>query len=117
MKTTGITLLLDLYDCKSPLNNDPVLEQVFSSALEFGGFQPIDHFTHKFYPQGTTHIFVMKQSHATIHAWHETGFVAVDVFSTGVPEAVRPALEIIRGYLTQKLIAQTVKAQLIERGN
>lgn len=116
MQTTGVSLLLDLYDCKSPLNNDAVLEQVFTSALQFGGFDPVDHLSHQFPHQGTTHLFILRQSHATIHTWPESNFVSVDVYSCGSPESVRPALEIVRGYLTQKLIARTVKAQLIDRG-
>ena len=116
MPTSGVSLLLDLYDCKSPLNNDAVLEQLFSSALQFGGLEPLEHLTQKFAPYGTTHIFILKQAHATIHTWAQNGYVAVDVYATGDPAAIRPALEIIRGYLTQKLIARTAKAQLIERG-
>ncbi len=116
MPTTGVSLLLDLYDCKSPLTNDAVLEQVFTSAFQFAGLEPVDHLTQKFPPYGTTHIFTLKQAHATVHTWTDNGFVAVDVYSTGAPESVRPVLEIIRGYLTQKLIARTAKAQLVERG-
>ena len=116
MATTGISLLLDLYDCKSPLNNDAVLDQVFTSALQFGGLEPIDHTTQKFPPYGSTHIFTLKQAHATIHTWVQNGYVAVDVYAAGDPATIRPALSIIRGYLTQKLIARTTKEQLIERG-
>jgi S-adenosylmethionine decarboxylase proenzyme len=117
MQTTGISLLLDLYDCQSlALSNDAVLEELVVSALQFGGFEAVDHLSHKFPNQGTTHIFILQQSHATLHTWPESNFVSVDVYSCGAPAAVRPALEIIRGYLTQKLIARTVKAQFIERG-
>ncbi|MBI5035462.1 MAG: adenosylmethionine decarboxylase [Chloroflexi bacterium] len=116
MSTTGVSLLLDLYDCKSPLINDAVLEQVFTTALQFAGLEPLDHMTQKFSPHGTTHIFILKQAHATVHTWAAEGFVAIDVYSCGAPETIRPGLEIIRGYLTQKLIARTAKAQLIERG-
>ncbi len=116
MQTTGVSLLLDLYDCKSPLKNDAVLEELFTGALQFGGFEPIDHVSHQFPGQGTTHIFILKQSHATIHTWPESNFVSVDVYSCGDLATIRPALEIVRGYLTQKLIARTVKAQLIDRG-
>jgi S-adenosylmethionine decarboxylase len=116
MQTSGVSLMLDLFDCKSPaLANEGILEQHFVDALQFAGFDTVDHLSHHFPNQGTTFVYILKQSHATLHTWPENGFVSVDVYSCGKPEAVRPAPEIIRGYLTQKLIARSVKAQVIER--
>ena len=117
MPNTGITLLLDLYDCQSSaLKNDAILEQLFTSALQFGGLEVVDQIGQQLPDQHTTHIFLLKESHATIHTWQENGRVVVDVYAIGSPETVRPALEIIRGFLTQKLIARAAQAQLIERG-
>ena len=117
MQTTGISLLLDLFDCKSAaLNNDAILEELFVSALQFGGLEIVDHLSLKSPRQGTTHIFILKQSHAAIQTWPASGFVSIDVYASGAAESARPALEIIRGYLTQKLIAGAAKAQIIERG-
>ncbi len=117
MQTTGISLLLDLHDCRSPaLSNEGVLEQLFAAALQFAGFEAVDHLTHCFPNQGTTFIYVLRQSHAMLHTWPESGFVSVDVYSCGEPQVVRPALESIRGYLTQKLMARSINARLIERG-
>jgi S-adenosylmethionine decarboxylase len=117
MQTSGISLLLDLFDCKSPtLNNTAILEQLFVDALQFGGFEAVDHLSHTTLNLETTFIYVFKQSHATMHAWPKSGFVSVDVYAYGNPETMRPALEIIRGFLTQKLIARSIKAQIIERG-
>jgi len=42
MQTAGITLLLDLYECKSPaINNAEVLDQLFVSALQLAGFEVV----------------------------------------------------------------------------
>jgi S-adenosylmethionine decarboxylase len=117
MQTMGITLLLDLYDCKSPaLNNAAVLEQLFVSALQLAGFEIVDQCAHQFPKQGITFVYILRQSHATLHTWPEAGFVAADVYACGKPETVRAALEIIRGYLAQKLIARSVNARFVERG-
>lgn len=118
MQTSGVSLILDLYDCKSPaLANQAILEQLFVDALQFAGFEVIDHLTHHFSNQGITFVYILEQSHATLHTWAGSEFVSIDVYSHGKPEEVRPALEIIRGYLTQKLIARSVKAQIVVRGN
>jgi len=117
MQTSGVSLILDLFDCRSPaLANEGILEQLFVDALQFAGFDAIDHLSHRFPNQGTTFVYILNQSHATLHLFPASGFVSVDVYSCGKPEAVRPALEIIRGYLTQKLIARSVQAQIIVRG-
>jgi S-adenosylmethionine decarboxylase len=116
MQTIGITLLLDLYDCKSPaLNNAAVLEQLFVSALQLAGFELVDQCMHQFPKQGITFGCILRQAHATLHTWPESGFVSADVYAYGKPEAARAALEIVRGYLAQKLIARAVSARLIER--
>ena len=117
MQTTGISLLLDLYDCKSPaLNNEALLEQLFVSALQFAGFELVDQCAHQFPKQGITFVCILRQSHATLHTWPEASFVAADVYACGKPETARAALEIIRGYLAQKLVARSVNARFIERG-
>lgn len=117
MPTSGVSLILDLYDCKSPaLAQDDLLEQLFVNALQFAGLEVIDHLAHRLPNQGTTCVYILKQSHATLHVTPASGWVSVDVYAGGKPEVVRPALEIIRGYLTQKLIARSVQAQMVVRG-
>jgi S-adenosylmethionine decarboxylase len=117
MQTSGITLLLDLYDCKSPaIHNRSILEQLFVNALQFAGFEVVDQLSHQFPAQGITFVCILRQSHATLHTWPESNYATADVYACGAPEKVRSALEIVRGYLAQKLIASSVNARMIERG-
>jgi S-adenosylmethionine/arginine decarboxylase-like enzyme len=117
MQTAGITLLLDLYDCKSPaINSEAVLEQLFVSALQFAGFEVVDQLSHHFPSQGAAVVCVLRDAHASLRAWPVSGFVSADVYASGKPEVARAALEIVRGYLAQKLIARSVNARFIERG-
>ena len=117
MQTTGISLLLDLYDCSSPaLNNPAQLEQLFLDALNGAGFNTVEHLSHHFPIQGTTFITILQQSHAALHTWPENGFVSVDVYSCGTPTAVYSALELLRERLTQSLAARSVHFSFIERG-
>ena len=117
MPTVGIILLLDLYDCKSPaINNVAVLDQLFVSALQFAGFEVVDQLAQHFPSQGAVVVCVLRDAHASLRAWPESGFVSADVYAYGKPESARAALEIVRGYLAQKLIARSVQARWIERG-
>jgi len=117
MYTTGISLLLDLYDCTSPVSHDPdALERVFVEALQSAGFDRIEHLSHQFPVQGMTFITILQQSHAALHTWPESRFVSVDVYSCGEPEAVRSALDIFCSHFAQKLDAGRMNARFIERG-
>lgn len=116
MSTTGITLLLDLYDCKSPaLNNQVLLEQILVGALQFAGLEVVEQVAHRLGEHAVV-MCVLRDAHACLRAFPATGFVAVEVSAVGESEATRTAVEIVRGYLTQKLIARSVNARLLERG-
>jgi len=93
-----------------------VLDQLFVSALQFAGFEVVDQLTHRSPNQGTMVICILRQAHASLHAQSGSGTVTADVYVSGDPEMARAALEIVRGYLAQKLIARSVNARLIERG-
>lgn len=116
MSTTGITLLLDLYDCKSPaLNNQVLLEQILVGALQFAGLEVVEQVAHRLGEHAVV-MCVLRDAHACLRAFPAVGFVAAEVSAVGKPEATRAAVEIVRGYLTQKLIARSVNARLLERG-
>lgn len=117
MQTAGITLLLDLYDCKSPaLNNEAVLEQLLVSALQFAGLEVVEQVSHRFPSQSAVVTCILRDAYAVLQVLPGAGLVAADVAVIGKPEAARAALEIVRGYLAQKLIARSVNARWIERG-
>ena len=116
MPVPSIHLLLDLYDCRSPaLRNAGVLDQIFADALQLAGFEMIDR-SGGLTERSTAQVYVLRQAHAALHTMPDEGYVAADVFAVGDAGAVRPLLEIVRGYLAQKLMARSVQARLIERG-
>jgi S-adenosylmethionine/arginine decarboxylase-like enzyme len=115
MSATGLTLLLDLHECKSPaLGNPSLLEELFIGALQFAGLESVDHFSRPV-NHGTMQVYQLPQGHAVLYVW-QPNFVSIDLYTIGETAVLRPALELIRGYLTQKLIARSANAQLIERG-
>jgi S-adenosylmethionine/arginine decarboxylase-like enzyme len=117
MPPTATTLLLDLYDCKSPaLSNEAVLDELFVDALQFAGFEVVDQMPQHISGQGVGLLCVMRDAHAALCAWPTAGFVTADIYASGKPETARAALEIVRGFLAQKLIAHSVDARLVERG-
>jgi S-adenosylmethionine decarboxylase len=118
MQTTGISLLLELCDCAWLAScDDRTLAQLFEEALKIAGFEAVDHLAYRFPGQGVTLIYILRQSHAALHTWPESNYVSVDVYSCGVPAAVRPALENLCASLAQKLAAGSVSTRFVERGD
>jgi S-adenosylmethionine/arginine decarboxylase-like enzyme len=114
---SGITLVLDLFECKSPaLNNEVLLEQLLVSALQFAGMEVLDQLAHRYPGQGVVVVCVLRDAYAALQVLPSAGLVAAVVSVSGKPEAARAALEIVRGYLAQKLIARSVAAHWIDRG-
>ena len=84
MKTTGRHLLLELGGC------DPqtlaALERIRTAMLGAAdaiGATVIEETFHRFAPHGISGVVVIAESHLTIHAWPESGYAAVDVFTCG----------------------------------
>lgn len=59
------------------------LEQCMRDVLEDLDFNILNSYFHKFQPQGVTGMFVISESHFTIHTWPEKGYAAVDLFTCG----------------------------------
>lgn len=117
MTTTGITLSLDLHECRSPaLGNAELLEQVVVSALQFAGLDVREQLSQRLPGYGVLVLCILGDGYAALHALDSAAVVA-DVTLSGTPEAARAALEIVRGFLAQKLIARAVTARVVERGS
>ena len=54
---------------------------VFSAALRGAGATIVQEITHVYPGAGLTCVLVLRESHAVIHTWPETGTVNIDIFS------------------------------------
>ena len=50
---------------------------------------------HQFKPFGVTGFVLLAESHISVHTWPEKGYVAVDIFTCGVPEKGEKAFEVL----------------------
>ncbi len=57
------------------------LEAVFAAALTSAGATIVKQARHEFPGTGLTAVLILKESHAVIHTWPETGTVNIDIFS------------------------------------
>jgi len=56
---------------------------------------------HKFEPQGFTAVFMLAESHFSIHTWPERGIAACDIFTCGNVKTEAIALEVIKWFSPQ----------------
>ena len=82
--STGRHLILDLYDCDKELLDDyDALAELLETALRMAGATILKMVGEKFQPQGVTLLFLLAESHASIHTWPEEGKAAVDLYTCG----------------------------------
>lgn len=81
MKSVGIHILVEFYDCNKDVLNDPlVIETEMVKAAELIEATVVSSSSHTFSPHGVSAVVVIAESHLTMHTWPEHGYAAVDLF-------------------------------------
>jgi S-adenosylmethionine decarboxylase len=73
---------VDLAGCEALAALDPEeIVATFTAALERAGANVVTTATHAFPGAGLTSVLILRESHAVLHTWPETGTVNIDIFS------------------------------------
>lgn len=80
--TLGRHIIAEFWRCR---NREPLceLKQVLKQKVSEAGATLLHLRTHRFIPDGFSALALLAESHVSIHAWPEYGYVAVDVFTCG----------------------------------
>jgi len=72
----------DLLNCAAlcELTADEVTD-LFMTALNRAGATIVDAVSHAFPRTGLTCVLILRESHAVLHTWPETGMVNIDIFT------------------------------------
>ena len=76
-------LLIDLYRCKTDINDETKLLTLVTEAAKKAGAHVLQASVHRFSPMGCSVIVILKETHISIHTWPEFNFAAIDVFLCG----------------------------------
>lgn len=98
MKSIGLHLIIDLYECRNKklLTDVSEVESVMLCAAKAAKATVIDSIFHRFQPHGVSGIVVIGESHLSIHTWPEYKYAAVDVFTCGNCTSPQKAFEVLR---------------------
>jgi S-adenosylmethionine decarboxylase len=73
---------VDLSDCRSLAALTPEdISATFATALQRAGATVVRASSHTFPGAGLTSVLILRESHAVLHTWPETGTVNIDIFS------------------------------------
>lgn len=78
----GEHFICDLSDCDRELLLDSERSrELFTQAVRESGLTIVSEGFYKFSPHGFTCFLLLAESHASLHAWPEYGYCAIDVFT------------------------------------
>lgn len=82
MRDQPVLYAADLSGCRAIGAFDaPALVRLFRAALARAGATIVEEAVHEFPGAGVTCVLILRESHAVLHTWPETGTVNLDIFS------------------------------------
>ena len=89
----GEHYIFDLSDCDHEILMDGELSySLFAQAVRESGLTVVDEGFYKFSPHGFTCFLLLAESHASLHAWPEYGYCAIDLFTCAIGKDMMPLL-------------------------
>ena len=94
----GDHLIVDLSGCDQELllNYERSRDLFFNSARD-AGLTVVSEGFYKFSPHGFTCFLLLAESHASLHAWPEFGYCAIDLFTCNLGMDLTPLLNKLQG--------------------
>jgi S-adenosylmethionine decarboxylase len=90
----GEHYLCDLSDCdRDLLLNSDHARELFTQAVRDSGLTIVSEGFYKFSPHGFTCFLLLAESHASLHAWPEHGYCAIDVFTCNLHMDINPLVQ------------------------
>ena len=71
----------------------------FAKAVRASGLTVVDEGLFKFSPHGFTAFLLLAESHASLHAWPEYGYCAIDLFTCAIGKDLLPLITEIKNAL------------------
>ena len=112
--TSPASFSADLSGCDAlqVLTSDEIAD-LFIAALDRAGATIVEAVSHAFPKTGLTCVLILRESHAVLHTWPETGTINIDIFSC------TPRLQSLQAIheLSRSLGARQVAIQEIARAD
>jgi len=105
---------VDLSECEALAALEPEdITATFVAALERSGATIVQALSHAYPGAGLTCVLILRESHAVLHTWPETGTVNIDIFSCSIRLKSLEAIDA----LSRSFGARHVSVQEIRRAD
>jgi S-adenosylmethionine decarboxylase len=106
----GDHYICDLSNCNRELLLDAdQVYMLFGQAVRNSGLTVADEGFYKFSPHGFTCFLLLAESHASLHAWPEYGYCAIDLFSCNLGKDLGPLIQTIKTMLgAESIVLRTL---------
>ena len=109
----GYHCIADLWECdKKTLNNKKEIKKILKQAAIFSGATPLKYQDFKFTPNGLTGVWILSESHVSIHTYPDKNYAHVDIFTCGNKCTPKTGIK----YIIEQLKSKKNKITNIERG-
>jgi S-adenosylmethionine decarboxylase len=89
----GEHYIFDLSNCNQEILLDSERSySLFARAVRESGLTVVDEGLYKFSPHGFTCFLLLAESHASLHAWPEYGYCAIDLFTCELGKDMMPLI-------------------------
>jgi len=96
----GEHYIFDLSNCNHEILMDSELAySLFARAVRESGLTVVDEGFYKFSPHGFTCFLLLAESHASLHAWPEYDYCAIDLFTCAIGKDLLPLIQQIKDAL------------------
>lgn len=96
----GEHYIFDLSNCNHEILMDSErAAALFGQAVRESGLTIVDEGFYKFSPHGFTCFLLLAESHASLHAWPEYGYCAIDLFTCNLGKDLIPLIQSIKNAL------------------
>jgi S-adenosylmethionine decarboxylase proenzyme len=96
----GEHYIVDLSNCNRDILFDSgKLYALFIRVVRKSGLTVVDEGFYKFSPHGFTCFLLLAESHASLHAWPEHGYAAIDLFTCALDKDLLPFIQMIKDAL------------------
>ena len=93
----GEHFIYDLSNCNHEILMDSEhAYSLFAQAVRESGLTVVDEGFYKFSPHGFTCFLLLAESHASLHAWPEYGYCAIDLFTCAIGKDMMPLIQRIK---------------------
>ena len=93
----GEHYIFDLSNCNHEILMDGERAySLFAQAVRDSGLTVVDEGFYKFSPHGFTCFLLLAESHASLHAWPEHNYCAIDLFTCAIGKDLLPLIQRIK---------------------